>query len=454
VERRYLPPNFITDANGALQESYSFDAWGKRRAINSWNPLSAADIQTLYTNTDHTTNRGYTGHEQMYEVGLIHMNGRIYDPMLGRVLQADPVIDGVGSTQGYNRYSYVHNNPLAYTDPSGFSRWTKFRDKWLKPIAAIAVTFYMGPHATAFFQSALLGGAATGFVAGAITTGTLRGAAIGAFSGAMFAGIGDMYAGKAMDFGARVFKTILHGIAGGVGSVLSGGKFGHGFASAGFTQAASLGGRTFVRGDTLGNAFKAAVIGGTASTLTGGKFANGATTAAFSYMFGDMARRSRQRNPTFQEGKGGVAFVGGFFDKTIHGPLLQAYEAYAGDKAYFQWYESEALGQWIDANGGNASVIGHSYGADMAAEVVAAGHSVNALRTVDPVGWTRPNFANVAANSGSWVNYNAVGGGATWPNFVAGIGGAWNNAPSSFLGFAHRNVTYDHAGVCSRYCSP
>lgn len=121
-----------------------------------------------------------------------------------------------------------------------------------------------------------------GFVAGAITTGTLRGAAIGAFSGAMFAGIGDKFAGKVMDFGARVSKTLLHGIAGGIGSVLSGGKFGHGFASAGFTQAASLGGRTFVRGDTLGNAFKAAVIGGTASTLTGGKFSNGAMTGAFS----------------------------------------------------------------------------------------------------------------------------------------------------------------------------
>lgn len=51
----------------------------------------------------------------------VHMNGRIYDPLLGRFLSADPNIDGVLSLQGYNRYSYVHNNPLTFTDPTGFT---------------------------------------------------------------------------------------------------------------------------------------------------------------------------------------------------------------------------------------------------------------------------------------------------------------------------------------------
>ena len=53
-------------------------------------------------------------------VGIIHMNGRIYDPQLGRMLQADPFIQAPGNTQSYNRYSYVLNNPLAYNDPSGY----------------------------------------------------------------------------------------------------------------------------------------------------------------------------------------------------------------------------------------------------------------------------------------------------------------------------------------------
>jgi len=51
----------------------------------------------------------------------VHMNGRVYDPAIGRFLSADPFIDCVQSTQGWNRYSYVKNNPLAFTDPSGFS---------------------------------------------------------------------------------------------------------------------------------------------------------------------------------------------------------------------------------------------------------------------------------------------------------------------------------------------
>jgi hypothetical protein len=48
------------------------------------------------------------------------MNGRTYDPEIGRFLSADPFVQFPESTQGFNRYSYVGNNPLSYTDPSGF----------------------------------------------------------------------------------------------------------------------------------------------------------------------------------------------------------------------------------------------------------------------------------------------------------------------------------------------
>src|SRR6185295_19735694 len=53
--------------------------------------------------------------------GLVNMNGRIYDPVLGRFLSPDPNVQFVGDLQSYNRYSYVLNNPLRYTDPTGFS---------------------------------------------------------------------------------------------------------------------------------------------------------------------------------------------------------------------------------------------------------------------------------------------------------------------------------------------
>jgi RHS repeat-associated protein len=53
----------------------------------------------------------------------------VYDPQIGRFLSADPYIQSPYNTQSYNRYSYVMNNPLKYTDPSGY---------WWNPFKAIA----------------------------------------------------------------------------------------------------------------------------------------------------------------------------------------------------------------------------------------------------------------------------------------------------------------------------
>jgi RHS repeat-associated protein len=63
--------------------------------------------------------RGFTGHEEESELGLVNMQGRTYDPRIGRFLQADPVFQGLHS-QSWNRYSYVANNPTKYVDPSGY----------------------------------------------------------------------------------------------------------------------------------------------------------------------------------------------------------------------------------------------------------------------------------------------------------------------------------------------
>lgn len=51
------------------------------------------------------------------------MNGRLYDPLMGRMFSPDPYIMGADNTQGYNRYTYALNNPLSYTDPSGDIVW-------------------------------------------------------------------------------------------------------------------------------------------------------------------------------------------------------------------------------------------------------------------------------------------------------------------------------------------
>jgi RHS repeat-associated protein len=54
------------------------------------------------------------------DLGLVHMNGRIYDPLLGRFLSADLQVQFPDNLQSYNRYSYVQNNPLTFFDPSGW----------------------------------------------------------------------------------------------------------------------------------------------------------------------------------------------------------------------------------------------------------------------------------------------------------------------------------------------
>ncbi|AQZ62938.1 Rhs family protein [[Actinomadura] parvosata subsp. kistnae] len=63
--------------------------------------------------------QGYTGHEHDDEYGLIDMKGRIYDPAARRFLTPDPIQESV-SSQSRNRYSYVENNPVTRTDPTGY----------------------------------------------------------------------------------------------------------------------------------------------------------------------------------------------------------------------------------------------------------------------------------------------------------------------------------------------
>jgi RHS repeat-associated protein len=64
--------------------------------------------------------RGFTDHEHLNEQQLIHMNGRVYDYNLGRFMSVDPLIQSPTSTQSVNPYSYIMNNPLAGTDPTGY----------------------------------------------------------------------------------------------------------------------------------------------------------------------------------------------------------------------------------------------------------------------------------------------------------------------------------------------
>jgi len=102
----------ITDENDNLLQELSFDAWGSRRDPATWRSFTGTPPEPLF-------DRGFTGHEHLYAFGLINMNGRMYDPLVSRMLSPDNFIQAPDFSQSFNRYSYCLNNPLKYTDPSG-----------------------------------------------------------------------------------------------------------------------------------------------------------------------------------------------------------------------------------------------------------------------------------------------------------------------------------------------
>jgi len=88
--------------------------FGGRRG-GDWSSGAAPD----WAGIANTSRHGYTGHEHLDNVALIHMNGRVYDPIAGRFLSVDPILGDLGDSQQLNPYAYAGNRPLAYSDPSG-----------------------------------------------------------------------------------------------------------------------------------------------------------------------------------------------------------------------------------------------------------------------------------------------------------------------------------------------
>jgi RHS repeat-associated protein len=102
----------ITNEAGTTVERLAYDPWGKRRQTNGTNDTADSIV-------GQKTERGYTMHEHLDEVGVIHMNARIYDPLIGQFMSADDVIPDPTNLKAFNRYSYVYNNPLRGIDPTG-----------------------------------------------------------------------------------------------------------------------------------------------------------------------------------------------------------------------------------------------------------------------------------------------------------------------------------------------
>ena len=263
----------ITDYLGNIVEQHSFDPWGKRRA------RSLPDLETLldeqfenltnfqrtsftlsaFSLTSQFTNKGFTGHEQMDGVGLIHMGGRVYDAEIGRFLSADPFVQDRTSLQNLNRYTYVNNNPLSYTDPTGYFFKKLFKKLWKaikqvhkvafdylvrKPLLAVGRLINAVPYlstavglvlsvipATAafaplYFQIMAGLNAAVALANGASIVDVATGFAVGAVTSGIGAGL--------VKAAADSFKVAVGyasgGLLGGIASKAMGGKFADGFA--------------------------------------------------------------------------------------------------------------------------------------------------------------------------------------------------------------------------------
>ncbi len=227
----------LVDNSGNIHFSAVYDAWGK---------------QNVSTNTI-GFNRGYTGHEHLLLFGLINMNGRMYDPVLGRMLAPDPYVADNTYSQDFNRYTYARNNPLKYTDPDG---------EWIHIVigAVIGGAINLGTKA----YQGKINSWGDGFAAFGI--GAVSGAIGAATGGAAFAAAG--------------------GAAGGVGGFLAGaagGAFGSAFASPFLAIGNSLyfkdpmmTGSQYLLG-IVGGALLGGAVNGTVAAFNGRSFWNGSS---------------------------------------------------------------------------------------------------------------------------------------------------------------------------------
>ena len=100
----------ITNEDGKIVQSTSFDAWGNPRNDDTWSGDYYGEL---------LCDRGFTGHEHLLTFGIINMNGRAYDPMLSMMTSPDNNLQNPDFSQNYNRYLYCYNNPLSYNDMTG-----------------------------------------------------------------------------------------------------------------------------------------------------------------------------------------------------------------------------------------------------------------------------------------------------------------------------------------------
>ena len=271
----------ITDEAGNIKEQRHFDAWGNLTHFK----VDGIDKDVNDFNDYALIDRGYTSHEHFTEVGIIHMNGRLYDPLLRRFLNADEFIQDPQNTQVYNKYAYVVNNPLLYADVSG-------EDFGLSLIIAAAVAAFISVGTDYYLNRPVdIGNLFQSVVMAVISAGVSNGI------GEAFR-VGGKIA-KALKDWTWVARAGAHAISQGALSYMQGGNFLSGALAGAFAS---------VSNDLLGNWLQnksdnkflngkgfalitGAVSGGVGSVLGGGNFWLGAGQGLIVTAFNFLAHK-------------------------------------------------------------------------------------------------------------------------------------------------------------------
>jgi RHS repeat-associated protein len=330
--------DLVMDGSATVLTRESFTPFGARRG-SAWAGVPTSSDYTAFGNT---TRKGFTSHEMLDSVALVHMNGRVYDPFLGRFLSVDTVMQSLGATESINPYAYAWNDPLKYVDPSGHSLigdligavfgiilgYLTFGalDAFLVSESVIGASVYAG--AVAGFVGGFVGAAlATGSLSAALTAGL-----IGGVTGGLFAGVG-LYADDPNANWGIGEKALAHAFVGCVSGELSSGNCGKGALSAAASE--YLGEQVGHVADPsslsnwglAGETAKFALIGGLTSRIIGGNFVEGFSVAAAGYLLNDLSWEQKNAMHT-----AGVAQ--GVKDLTAEGFAVQGTEVSARNSVF------------------------------------------------------------------------------------------------------------------------